>query len=71
MMFLSNGTTTNFTPAGQSSYTPTQEGVLVKFNGQGCSIGSSEKLVSWQEAADLAKNQDFGGGYRVALQHKP
>jgi len=71
MMFLSNGQEVHFTPAGESSYETTPEGVIVRFCGQGCSVKSSTKLVSWQDAEELAKNEDFGGGYRVALQHKP
>lgn len=64
MMFLEDGTEVIFTPAGVTSYTPTSEGVLVEFCGQGSSIKSSKNLVSWQDAEKKAKTA-FGGGYRV------
>jgi hypothetical protein len=69
--FLADGTRAAYTPAGESTYTPTPEGVEVYFNGAGCAVTSSSKLVTWDQAEVLAKNADFGGGYRVALANRP
>jgi hypothetical protein len=69
-MYLANGEVVRFTPAGESTYTPTPEGVVVKFNGVGCAVRSSERLFSWAEAQERAKNADFGDGFRVALKHR-
>jgi hypothetical protein len=68
--FLADGTRARYTPAGESTYTPTPEGVVVNFNGAGCAVPSSTKLVTWERAEELAKNADFGGGYRAALANR-
>lgn len=70
-MFLSSGEEVHFTPPGESTYTPTTQGVVVEFNGSGCAVQSYSSIVTWPEVEIRARNEDFGGGYRAALKHRP
>lgn len=57
-----------YTPAGETRWTPTPDGVLVGFCGAGCTVKSSGQLVGWDDVAKrAAANNDFSAPWAACL----
>ncbi len=60
-----------YTPAGETRWTPTKDGVLIDFCGKGCTVKSAAQLIGWSDVAKRANdNPDFAAPWFACLGYQ-
>ncbi len=60
-----------YTPAGETRWTPSKDGVLIEFCGKGCTVKSAAQLIGWSDVAKRANdNPDFAAPWFACLGYQ-